>query len=93
MTQSFPEVESYSFFDEANSVAISDATKYNQSKWELHNITLTGLEKDVSEGEHKIEVRAAVDKGKLRIPHYNADSIEATLTPPIFANLHMLGFY
>lgn len=77
-------------FDDA---AISDATKHDQGSWELHEITLTGLVQSVTAGTHRIQVFAAVSAGELHIPHYNPDRIEATLSPAIFANLYLLGFY
>jgi len=78
---------------EFDGTSISDSTKYNKSPWELHEITLTGLVKGVAAGNHTIQVFAAVDKGKLHIPHYNTTLFEASLAPKIFANLYLLGFY
>jgi hypothetical protein len=76
-----------------DNLTISDASKFNQSQWELHEITLTGLVKNVTEGSHTIRVLASVDGGQLNIPHYNLTSIEATTIPAIFANFYMVGFY
>jgi hypothetical protein len=72
---------------------ISDATKYNQGQWELNEITLTGLVQNVAEGNHTVKVWAAVEGGTLNIPHYNPDRIEKKITPEIFANFYMVGFY
>ncbi len=72
---------------------ISDATKYNQGQWELNEITLTGLVQNVAEGNHTVKVLAAVEGGTLNIPHYNPDRIEKKITPEIFANFYMVGFY
>jgi hypothetical protein len=72
---------------------ISDATKYTRFKWEMHEITLTGLVENVTAATHKIRLCAAIDKGSLKIPHYNPRFIEHTLKPSIFANLNLIGFY
>jgi len=72
---------------------ISDATKYNYHTSEYHEITLTGLVQNVTAGSHTIRVYAAVDAGTLRMPHYNTAAIEATLSPAIFANLYLVGWY
>ena len=74
-------------------ITISDATKYNTDAWELHEITLTGLVQNVPAGTHTIKVYAAVSGGTLYIPYYNTSLIEATLSPAIFANLYLVGWY
>ena len=72
---------------------VCDSTKFNNASWELHEITLTGVVKGVTEGAHTVRVFAAVDKGTLHIPHYNSSLIEAQIPPGLFANLFLLGFY
>jgi hypothetical protein len=72
---------------------ISDASKFNQGQWELHEITLTGLVQNIAAGNHTIRVLASVDGGTLNIPHYNPTLIEAKTIPAIFANFYMVGFY
>jgi hypothetical protein len=73
-------------------VPISDASKFNETIWELHEITLTGLVANVAAGVHTLKLFAMVDGGTLNIPHFNAALIEST-APALFANLFLVGFY
>ncbi len=77
-----------------DNTTISDATMHDGHAWDdFRNITLTGLVQNVTAGSHTIRVYAAVSAGTLHIPHYNTTLIEATLSPAIFANLYLVGWY
>ena len=72
---------------------ISDVTKGVRQKWELHEVTLTGLVEKVTAATHKIRLYGAVNNGHLDIPHYDRKHIEHKIKPSIFANLNLIGFY
>ena len=79
--------------DEIN---ISDSTIFGFNNWELHDITLTGIIKNINSGNHIIKIYACVDGGFLNIPHYNTHynthCIENTIYPSIFANMYVIGY-
>jgi len=71
---------------------ISDASKFGQAGYELHEITLTGLVQNIAAGNHTINLEALVDSGELCIPYYDPKLVEATQVPALAANAYMFGF-
>jgi len=74
-----------------DNIYVSDATKYVNTYWELHEITLTGLVPNVQQGSHSISIWVHTDKGQIQIPHYNISCSENTINPKLFANYYYFG--
>jgi len=70
---------------------ISDASKFNPTGYECHEITLTGLVQGVPSGNHTITVSAMVDGGELCIPYYDPKLIENTVQPLMVAHEFAFG--
>jgi len=70
---------------------VSDATKFVNTSWELHDVTLTGLVPNVQHGQHSLSIWVLTDSGNLNIPHYNVSLCENTVNPKLFANYYYFG--
>jgi hypothetical protein len=71
---------------------IYDTTMHNEAAWTLIPISIIATKINLTKGNHKITLKAAVSGGTLNIPHYNIGCIESTIDPAIFGRFTITGY-
>ena len=76
-----------------NGQYVCDASKANQKEWILHPIHLKAVLANLQPGPIVVQIFAAVQFGRLNIPHYNPALLEGNTTDTLkmFGSLRVLG--